>query len=197
MKSQDEELTPEPRQLHALESLLNMWSQAIEYRVASIRRGKTLPSQELIEDISGLLLTLSHIARTQFPAWDCKIIKVLVDDLTDLSRGANPKYFCKPTLVANKGVLKIATNEHYALLYVATKLLKTAGLTTRDAEKTVARSSGLKLSTIIQLNKDFARSNKSEIAMKTAEFYYNAHSKWPNKKHAAKSLIQYYQEIKR
>ena len=197
MKSQDEELIPEPQQLHALESLLDMWSQAIEYRVDSIRRGETLPSQELIEDISGLLLTLSHIARTQFPAWDSKIIKVLVDDLTDLSRGANPKYFCKPTSEANTGVLRIATNEHYALLHVATKLLKTAGLTTSDAEKTVARSSGLKLSTIIQLNKDFARSNKSKFAMQTADFYYNAHSNWPNKKQAARNLIKLYQEIKR
>lgn len=197
MKSSDDELVPEPQQLHALETLLDMWSQAIEYRVESIRRLEMLPSQELIEDISALLLTLSQIARIQFPAWDSKIVNLLVDDLTDLSRGANPKYFCKPTPIANIGVLKIATNEHYALLHAAIKLLKTAGYKTKDAEQTIARGAGLKLSTVSQLNKDFARAQKSDVAMKTADYYYNAFSKWSDKKQAAKKLIEFYQSVKR
>ena len=196
MKLSDEQGSAEI-EIEAMELVLITFSKSLGLRTDRIRRGEALPEKELIEDISALLLSMSAILRHRLPNWDSTIINILTDDLIDLSRGANPKFFCKPDTPQEKGVLRIATNEHYALLYVAITLLKSAGLSTKESETLVARRSGLKLSTVIQLHKDFSRSNKSREAMETAEHYRKSFFKLPDKRRAAEKLIEFYQSIRR
>lgn len=196
MKSSDKKVRS-GIEVEASEWLLYTFSESLRLRTDRIRRGEALPEKELIEDISALLLSMAGILRQQFPDWDSTIINILTDDLIDLSRGANPKFFCKPDTPQGKGVLRIETNEHYALLHVAITLLKHEGLSTKEAEGLVARRSGLKLSTVTQLHKDFSRSNKSREAMETAEHYRQSFFKFPDKRKAAEKLIEFYQGVKR
>ena len=196
MKSSDKKV-PSEIEVEASEWLLNTFSQSLRLRTESVRRGETLPEKELIQDIIALLLSMAGILRHQIPNWDSTIINILTDDLTDLSRGANPKFFCKPHSPQSKGVLRMETNEHYALLHVAIMLLKHTGLSTQEAEVLVARRTGLKLSTVVQLHKDFSRSQKSREAMKTAEQYRKSFFKLSDKRKAAEKLIEFYQSIRR
>lgn len=188
---------PTEIEAEASEWLLNTFSQSLRLRIESVRKGEALPEKELIEDIAGLLLSMAGILRHQMPNWDSTIVNILTDDLIDLSRGANPKFFCKPHSPQNKGVLRMETNEHYALLHVAIMLLKHSGLSTQEAETMVARCTGLKLSTVVQLHKDFSRSQKSLEAMETAEYYRKSFFKFSDKRKAAEKLIEFYQSIRR
>ena len=196
MKSLDKK-GPAEIEVEASEGLLNTFSQSLRLRIESVRTGEALPEKELIEDIAGLLLSMAGILRRQMPNWDSSIVNILTDDLIDLSRGANPKFFCKPHSPQSKGVLRMETNEHYALLHVAIMLLKHTGLSTQEAETIVARRTGLKLSTVVQLHKDFSRSQKSREAMETAEHYRKSFFKFSDKRKAAEKLIEFYQSIRR
>ena len=196
MKSSDKK-GPAEIEVEASELLLNTFSHSLRLRTESVRRGEALPEKELIQGIIALLLSMAGILRHQIPNWDSTIINILIDDLTDLSRGANPKFFCKPHSPQNKGVLRMETNEHYAVLHVAIMLLKHTGLSTQEAEALVARRTGLKLSTVVQLHKDFSRSQKSREAMETAERYRQSFFKFSDKRKAAEKLIQFYQSIRR
>ena len=196
MKSSDKKV-PSERELEISEWLLNTFSQSLRLRTESIRRGETLPEKELIQDIITLLFSMAGILRHQMPNWDSTIINILTDDLIDLSRGANPKFFCKPHSPHSKGVLRMETNEHYALLHVAIMLLKHTGLSTQEAATLVARRTGLKISTVVQLHKDFSRSQKSREAMETVEHYRKSFFKFSDKRKAAEKLIDFYQDIRR
>lgn len=185
------------KEKEAYEFLLNTFSQSLRLKIDSVKRGESLLDKELIEDITAVLLSMAAILRSQIPNWDSSIINILTDDLIDLSRGGNPKYFCKPHSPESKGVLKIETNEHYALLHVAIMLFKNAGLSTKEAENLVARRARLKLTTVAQLHKDFSRSQKSPEAMKTVDHYRNFFSNYPDKRKAADKLIEFYQSVRR
>ena len=193
MTSSDE-LT-ETEKLQVQLKLLNLFGQNLRKAITKKRSGTEDLSNNIPERAASLLTIMSAIIRLRVPDWDDTPVELLIEELTDIARGAAPNLLSRPMSAPNSAPLKTSKNEHYGRLFAAIILLERHGLKKDEAIKYVARRTSVPISTLKTLYKKIRSGNKSKQTLQEAEVMLKAFQKASNKKEAALLIIRKYRKL--